>query len=874
MTHDRPKLESSTGLESSTELDASTAVPSTGCRPSHRRLPIPFALLLGTLAGCSNGTLGGARVDGRPGGRDAARRDTRPPPRDGSFLPDLALARQDDGGACVPQYTECGQMCGPVYDRCTGRTLQCGGCTETGKVCNLVTHECVTPLTTCSQLGADCGELRNTCGLFVDCGPCLAGKTCNAGTHKCESCPANLKCADLGFECGQVWLGCGARTNKTDCGPCPASEVCNDSLHVCEPRCTPAPKAEICKARGAECGPVSDGCGGMVDCGGCLKAGEQCGISGIANLCSAPPPSVNCISFGYDCLLPGEKLTTACGETVSCGTCPSGQVCRANHKCGPPCTPKTCASPEYTGKCGQQLDDGCGGKLTSCNCAGGGACSTSAAGLVGTCLAIKTCASYAANGGVGDKCSVLGAASKAFPKGDGTFLACLCRVSNGLANNACVDASPPDAQAGTCTCAARVCGSGAAFDCTLDRASNGCGGTLSCSCPGANVYCHQSSKRCCARATCGSGAADEPCGWVKDGCDIDQLCPCAAGTCIVPASLGGPRPIALGEQGICCVFDRAAVCAAASAVPRCRGTNPCDGSAVECCPSGQVCLGDDVTCCQPLTCATAFPGFTGTAGSPCSVGGVADTCGGSFPCNCIGSAVCTVGGRRALPGETGTCCVNAAVCAGSGGEGGPCSVTNTCTGESTSCCGTGLFCDAGTNRCKRLNTCGDYTTGAVGEPCSTVADARFPNGNGGNLRCLCATSGNRDNNTCVGGTCQCSPRTCSASGTFDCRLNGQSDRCGASLSCGCSGSTVCNPTNGQCCSPSQCPAGGVVRGGTCKLTSCGQPEITCGCANSYDKCDATTKKCSCTPRTCVQPDGTRLTGDHPDGCGGVLNCGN
>ncbi|MBK6848986.1 MAG: hypothetical protein IPG96_16120 [Proteobacteria bacterium] len=241
----------------------------------------------------------------------------------------------------MPKYTECGQLCGPVYDRCTGRTLQCGGCTASGKVCNLVTHECVTPLTTCIQLGAECGELRNTCGLFVDCGTCPAGKICNAGTHRCEACPAKLKCADLGFECGDVWLGCGAKTSTTNCGSCPASETCNTTLHVCEPRCTPAPKAEICAARGAECDPVSDGCGGMVNCGGC-PTGQQCGISGLGNRCSAPPPSVNCISFGYECLLPGEKLTTACGETVSCGTCPSGQVCRANHKCGPPCTPKKC----------------------------------------------------------------------------------------------------------------------------------------------------------------------------------------------------------------------------------------------------------------------------------------------------------------------------------------------------------------------------------------------------------------------------------------------------------------------------------------------------------------------------------------------------
>jgi len=855
------------------ELDSSAPRPGAGRSAWRSPAALLTALLLGAVlavdgAGCSNGTLGGARVDAGAGAADATPRDTRPPRRDSSFLPDLALARQDDGGTCVPKYTECGQLCGPVYDRCTGRTLQCGGCTTSGKVCNLVTHECVTPLTTCIQLGAECGELRNTCGLFVDCGTCPAGKICNAGTHRCEACPAGLKCADLGFQCGEVWLGCGAKTSTTNCGTCPASETCNTTLHVCEPRCTPAPKAEICAARGAECDPVSDGCGGMVNCGAC-PTGQQCGISGLGNRCSAPPPSVNCISFGYECLRPGEKLTTACGETVSCGTCPTGQVCRANHKCGPPCNPKTCGSPEYSGKCGQQLDDGCGGKLTSCNCTGGGACSTSAAGVVGTCLAINTCATFGANGGVGDNCSVLGAASKAFPKGDGTFLACLCRVSNGLAKNVCDDASPTDTQAGTCKCSPNACS-----DCTLSGTSNGCGGTLSCACTGASEYCHQSLKRCCTRGVCeGSGAADEKCGWITDTCGADQFCPCQSpGTCIAPVSAGGPRPVGLHETGQCCVFDRSAVCTAASGIGRCRGTNPCDGSAVDCCPSGQVCLGDNTTCCQPLTCGTGLPGYTGTTGSPCVVDSRDDTCGGTFgPCNCIGSTVCSVGGRRAVAGETGTCCASASQCTGAGG---PCQSTNTCTGEVSNCCGSGLFCNAGTNRCERAATCGDFTTGLPGQRCSTVADARFPRGDGSNLTCNCTTSGNRDNNTCVGGTCQCNARTCSPGGTFDCRLNAQTDRCAGTLSCGCGTGEVCNPTNGQCCTAQQCPAGGVARGGTCKLQSCGQPEITCGCSNSYDRCDATTKKCGCTPDlSCVNPDGTKKTGDQiPDGCGGFINC--
>ncbi|MBK8482735.1 MAG: hypothetical protein IPL40_16480 [Proteobacteria bacterium] len=845
-------------------------------RPRGRVLAAILLLLGGANTGCTNGTLGGGSLDAGVVRGDARSRDSRPPARDSSFLPDLALERMDDGGACVPKYTECGQLCGPVYDRCSDRTLQCGGC-AIGKVCNLVSHECVTPLITCPQLGAECGELRNSCGLFKDCGTCPAGKTCNANTHKCESCPTTLKCADLGFECGQVWLGCGAKTTTTDCGSCPASAVCNTTLHVCEPRCTPAPKAEICAARGAECDPVSDGCGNMVNCGTC-PAGQQCGISGIGNRCSAPPLSATCVTFGYECLLPNETLTNECGTTLSCGTCPTGQVCRTNHRCGAPCTPKTCSSPGYSGKCGQQLDDGCGGKIISCGCANSSACSTTTAGEVGTCLAINTCASFGANGGIGQPCSRGSNQSKAFAKGDGTYLDCNCRVSGLYARNTCTDAIPTDATAGSCTCAATTCGSGAAFDCSLNGTSNGCGSNLSCTCSGADAYCHGPSQRCCTRATCSGGAADQACGWFKDSCDIDQLCPCESpGACIVPAGAGGPRLVGLGERGLCCVYDRDATCSAASGVGLCRGTNPCTGAGVDCCASGKVCLGDNTTCCTPLTCGTALPGYTGTAGSRCSVGGVADTCGSTFACNCQGATVCSLGGRRAVAGETGTCCANTAVCAGSGGEGGPCSVTNTCTGTTTNCCGSGLFCDAGTSTCKRAFTCDTYTTGAVGKPCSTTADVRFPRGDGTNLACACVTSGNLDNNTCVGGSCGCTPRTCFSGSTFDCRLNGQTDRCGGSLSCACTGGQVCNPTNGQCCTEAKCPAEGALHEGQCLLQSCGQAQRTCFCANPYDRCGTPTAgKCDCKPDlSCVNPDGTQKTGDQiPDGCGGFINCGN
>jgi hypothetical protein len=34
----------------------------------------------------------------------------------------------------------------------------------------------------------------------------------------------------------------------------------------------------------SDCGPVADGCGGLVDCGGCI-GGNTCGGGGIASKC-------------------------------------------------------------------------------------------------------------------------------------------------------------------------------------------------------------------------------------------------------------------------------------------------------------------------------------------------------------------------------------------------------------------------------------------------------------------------------------------------------------------------------------------------------------------------------------------------------------
>ena len=84
--------------------------------------------------------------------------------------------------------------------------------------------------------------------------------------------------------------------------------------------CTPA----TCMSAGAECGMLSDGCDGVLDCGTCMEAGETCGGGGMANRCGegmcAP---TTCASAGAEC----GMVSDGCGGVLSCGGCTAPETC-------------------------------------------------------------------------------------------------------------------------------------------------------------------------------------------------------------------------------------------------------------------------------------------------------------------------------------------------------------------------------------------------------------------------------------------------------------------------------------------------------------------------------------------------------------------
>jgi hypothetical protein len=96
-----------------------------------------------------------------------------------------------------------------------------------------------------------------------------------SGTTTCATC------ASLGKNCGTVSNGCGGSLN---CGTCTSPQTCGGggTANVCgaTSSCTPT----TCAAQGKNCGSISDGCGGALTCGSCTSP-QTCGGGGAANVC-------------------------------------------------------------------------------------------------------------------------------------------------------------------------------------------------------------------------------------------------------------------------------------------------------------------------------------------------------------------------------------------------------------------------------------------------------------------------------------------------------------------------------------------------------------------------------------------------------------
>ena len=136
-------------------------------------------------------------------------------------------------------------------------------------------------------------------------------------------------CETLGHTCGQPSDGCGG---VLSCGGCNAGQACSSG--TCVDASAPPPPCEpaSCQTLNAECGLQGNGCGGFLNCGGC-STGQMCsGGSCIEEPAPPPPPActpVTCQSLGSECGQWGD----GCGGILSCGGCGSGEVCNGSGQC-------------------------------------------------------------------------------------------------------------------------------------------------------------------------------------------------------------------------------------------------------------------------------------------------------------------------------------------------------------------------------------------------------------------------------------------------------------------------------------------------------------------------------------------------------------
>ena len=238
-------------------------------------------------------------------------------PLDASTLTDASSAAESgpdaplfgDGavtrGCIPPTCASLGYDCGQVPDVCEG-ILDCGTCTGADFCGGGGFDRCgpgvdggadagVCPgcsPATCASLGYDCGVVSDVCGALLDCGTCKAPAWCGGGGFNvcgheggsdAGACVPRT-CAQQKVDCGQTGDGCG---NLLVCGTCSPPDVCcgGDSLpghcgRPGPPMCTPL----TCAQQNLQCGPASDGCGNLLECGTCMGA-LTCGGGGQPGQC-------------------------------------------------------------------------------------------------------------------------------------------------------------------------------------------------------------------------------------------------------------------------------------------------------------------------------------------------------------------------------------------------------------------------------------------------------------------------------------------------------------------------------------------------------------------------------------------------------------
>ncbi len=634
-----------------------------------------------------------------------------------------------------------------------------------------------------------------------------------------------------------------------------------------------------------KCGPASDGCGGVLNCGTC-KAGQTCGGggSGVCGTGTSCTPKT-CASLGLQCGPAGD----GCGNQLDCGSCPGGQACGAG---GPgKCAAHTCLSgsdcgvtsscvgstPGPVGTCSEPCSSSsdCPSSTFACAGAVSGSCQQATCSKDSDCGVGRTCLSGICsctgntdcNGGT---CGGLACSSVACHAtnacGNGTCGGGTCAA--GFACHSASDCGPTGtcgsgtgSTAGKCATNALVCHK------TTDCDSGSCGagtGSTAGTCANNNVACHLNSD--CDSGACGTGTSSAK-GVCADGgghachapgdCD-SGVCGSGTGATAGACSTNGAacHTGATCDSGTCGTGTGAlkGTCAKGTGLA-CHVATDCDGTcgtgtgstAGACSTNGQSCHANAT--CDSNTCGTG----TGAVKGTCSKGaGLA--CHSNTTCD---SGVCGSG----TGAVAGACSTNGQIChsnatcdsnscgSGTGSTAGTCSTNGqTCHANATcdsGVCGSGTgasagVCTAGT--CTTAAQCGTTGGACVGGKCtagSCAADAK------------CGTVGG----VCTGATCSnasacTNDNACSVSKLCNGAKCSNATACTSDAACSisklCNGATCSAPA--ACAGDSACLGGGVCTGATCGASAC---TVDTSCAVSK-LCNGA--KCS-TPATCAGDSG-------------------
>lgn len=201
----------------------------------------------------------------------------------------------------------------PFRDGC-GASFFCG-CAQ-GDECKQ--NECVACDAGADPCAADaglCGATTDRCGNAINCADHCADSLGPLGTCYGGRCCERTKTVCATDDCGFMSDGCGGfidcTGNACQAGTCQLSGKC----------CTPS---AACAAD--DCGFKSDGCGNYLDCGDACSGDTLC----LENRCR---DSV-CKLGGFECEL---AYNPAVDGYEYCGTCPQGQGC-FRHQCLPLCS--------------------------------------------------------------------------------------------------------------------------------------------------------------------------------------------------------------------------------------------------------------------------------------------------------------------------------------------------------------------------------------------------------------------------------------------------------------------------------------------------------------------------------------------------------